>query len=156
MELGVGNSSGGHSEAYFVLFPQNYLLYILSTSPMEHSSLQQSQVINLNFTGPSVVVWKLTISDASSERLWFSALLCKRVIVWLAGDGKVDTWHCLHLQHDSVQVYPSPYMCVRWNSLASTGSRKWRLKFITLYDPKCWFVADFLGKGAFKDTESTV
>lgn len=41
---------------------------------------------------------KLTISDASSERLWFSALLCKGVIVWLAGDGKVDTWHCLHLR----------------------------------------------------------
>lgn len=35
---------------------------------MEHSSLERSQVVNLNFTGPSVVVWKLTISDASSER----------------------------------------------------------------------------------------
>lgn len=48
--------------------PPNYLLYILSTSPMEHSSLEWSQVINPNFAGPSVVVWKLTISDASSER----------------------------------------------------------------------------------------
>ena len=46
---------------------------------------------------------------------------------------------------DSVQVYPSLYVCIKWNSLASTRSGQWRPRLITLYDPKCWFVADFKG-----------
>lgn len=38
-------------------------------SPMKHSSLAQSYVINLNFAGPSAVVRKLFILYVSSKRV---------------------------------------------------------------------------------------
>lgn len=52
----------------FCIFLKNCLLQILRTSPIKHSSLAQSYVINPNFAGSSAVVKKLITLDASSER----------------------------------------------------------------------------------------
>lgn len=77
----------------FCIFLKNCLLQILRTSPIKHSSLAQSYVINPNFAGPSAVVKKLITLDASSER-GSDSQLSSASVVCLVADGKVDiyTW----------------------------------------------------------------